>query len=378
MTVRHAGSCGVCAAVIPDGSDVCPRCGVRVAPPSAPPETTDLPTLLAGAVRAGSGPRVGAVLLDVVVGVLLAVPLVVGLLRGPGDDALATALAVVGAVLLVAYVVTTWVMHARTGRTLGRLALGLRTVDLFTGLPLGLARGPVGRWADAVVLDVRSGRDPARTVPDAALRPLAAIATDGYRPPTSPAPAAAPAPAPLAPQPPAGPAFAPTPAALPAPPAAAGSGAGSSAGAAGWTPPPPVAPIPATPTTPWTPGAVVVAIDDGQRFEIRGTALVGRNPQPAPDEQVHVLIPLNDLSRSVSKTHASLRWDGTVLWVADRGSTNGTRVVDPTGARTPVGMHGEQSVHPGSRIELGDRTVTVEVPAGSYPTGSHPTHGRPA
>lgn len=73
-------------------------------------------------------------------------------------------------------------------------------------------------------------------------------------------------------------------------------------------------------------------------------------------------MPVNDLSRSVSKTHASLRWDGRHLWVADRGSTNGTIVLTAQGERSAASADGV-AVEPGSRLELGDRWVAIEAPA---------------
>jgi pSer/pThr/pTyr-binding forkhead associated (FHA) protein len=113
---------------------------------------------------------------------------------------------------------------------------------------------------------------------------------------------------------------------------------------------------------------VTIVFDDGQRFEVSGTVLVGRNPVPGPDERVDTLIPLNDLSRSISKTHASLRWDGRVLWVGDRGSTNGTVLGEATGARR-IGPQTEDAAVPGSRVNLGDRFFTIEPLGTTTPGG---------
>ncbi|EYR61924.1 phosphopeptide-binding protein, partial [Actinotalea ferrariae CF5-4] len=121
--------------------------------------------------------------------------------------------------------------------------------------------------------------------------------------------------------------------------------------------PPPVSPGPPAPPA-------VIVLDDGQRIEVRTVALLGRRPQPRPDEVVEVLVSMDDFARSVSKTHARLRWDGQVGWLVDRGSTNGTAVQDATGRRT-VGQDLEEQVLPGQQVHLGHRSFVLEVaPAG--------------
>ena len=116
--------------------------------------STDLPTLLAGGVRASAGARVAAGAIDLVSVAVVGLPLWLG--AGRGVDALVA----VGATALTGALVLGYRVSALTGRTLGRLALGLRTVDLFTGLPVGLRRPLAERWTGAVVLDLRLGRDP--------------------------------------------------------------------------------------------------------------------------------------------------------------------------------------------------------------------------
>lgn len=352
-------SCAACAATVPPQSDTCPRCGSRLAAPQAGTDGTGLPTLLAGAVPAGPGGRAGAAVIDVVVGAVVAIPLVLGAVAG------SPAMIVVGGLLLAAYVIGSWVAGSVTGRTVGKVATGLRTVDHLTGLPIGLRGHPADRWTRVAVLDVRTGRDPVATVAESVLQPLAQVVEGGFGPATAEMPRV---PAPAAPAAtPSHPATTP-----PAPlhpalsgPASAGvdqAPVSSVPGAAPATPPAPAGPPP-TPPTPTTPArdSVIIAVDDGQRFEIRGTALLGRNPQPLPGEPVDLLVPINDLSRSVSKTHATLRWDGHLLWVTDRGSTNGTAVRSMQGHR-PADQ-GEVPAAPGETVEVGDRTFFVEPAA---------------
>ncbi|MEE6281240.1 FHA domain-containing protein [Georgenia sp. MJ170] len=331
MTVAPAISCGVCATPVSTSAERCPSCGAATstAPATAP---SSLPTLLAGCRRAGAMPRALAVGVDVVLALGLALTAILG------PERLATAAWVATAL----YVLLTLIAVAVAGRTIGGLLAGIRTVDLFTGLPLGLGRVVIVWRADGITLDVRRGRDPARTVSHA--RPV----------PPRPAPAATGAgswgPAPAQPAPPH--ALRPPVSAAPAP------------GAQPTMRPEPPVPAPAPPAQPV---AMVVTTADGGRFTTTGTALLGRNPQPRDAEHVDALVPVNDLQRTVSKTHATLRWDGRTLWVTDRGSTNGTAVTDPAGTWRRLTPRVELPLEPGSTVHLGDQPVTVTTTAEGDP-----------
>jgi uncharacterized RDD family membrane protein YckC len=103
----------------------------------------------------------------------------------------------------------------------------------------------------------------------------------------------------------------------------------------------------------------VLVFDDGTEVEIGGQALVGRNPEPRQDEAIGYLINVADLSRSVSKTHVHVGFDQGAVWVTDRGSSNGTFLVDEDGS--------EQALHPevamllpaGCGVRFGDRRFTI-------------------
>lgn len=118
---------------------------------------------------------------------------------------------------------------------------------------------------------------------------------------------------------------------------------------------------PGTPATGTADGRSLV-FDDGTEVEIGGQALIGRNPEPRPGESVDYLINFADLSRSVSKTHLHLRLEQGTVWVTDRGSTNGSFLIDPAGS--------EQQLHPevpmllpaGYAVRFGDRSFTVGAP----------------
>ena len=138
MTVLLAASCGVCATPVPPAMAVCPRCGSRLEATVGAPARGNLPTLLLGGRRAGVGARVVAAVLDALCGVAVTALLVLGVAYG--TDIPSRAVAWLGAGLLLVCGASVWVVQALTGRTPGKLILGLRTVDLFTGLPLGFGR----------------------------------------------------------------------------------------------------------------------------------------------------------------------------------------------------------------------------------------------
>lgn len=381
-TTTGTAWCPVCTLPSPPGAAACPRCGTPLATPDG---VGGLPTLLAGAVPARPGSLAAAGALDGVAVVAGAAPLILGVAWSDGS------LVALGAVAVLAVVGGSLAAHWTSGRTLGRLALGLRTVDLFSGLPLGLHGTPAERWTGSVTLDVRRGRDTTRTTSAAVAALVARVAAElpratavGYgavaapsaAPAAPPAPPAPPAPAPTPPATaPAPPATAPLPTAAPAsPPAPAAQLPAAPPAAAPPTAPPAAAPTAAPHAGPAL-TAVVLTFDDGRRVELQGRALVGRAPQPTAGETVDTLIPVTDLSRSISKTHAALRWDGRVLWVADRGSTNGTVVVDGVSRYDVGGV--EHPAPPGARVELGDRSFVVgrggvpHAPHGSPGPGAH-------
>lgn len=116
-------------------------------------------------------------------------------------------------------------------------------------------------------------------------------------------------------------------------------------------------PIQATPSTPSS--TALLAFDDGTVVEADGVCLIGRQPVPAAGETADLIVAIQDFSRSVSRTHARVRWDGYVLWVLDRGSANGTVVTDTTRAVHQAGPVEEVPATPGARVSLGERYFIV-------------------
>lgn len=104
---------------------------------------------------------------------------------------------------------------------------------------------------------------------------------------------------------------------------------------------------------------VTVTFDFGQEILVSQSLLIGREPgtPTAPGMQV---FEWTDLSRTLSKTHLRLDWDGRVVWATDLGSTNGTAIeVDGQLRRLPAGER--VPLPPRCRLHLGDRFVTVAV-----------------
>ena len=102
-------------------------------------------------------------------------------------------------------------------------------------------------------------------------------------------------------------------------------------------------------------------MDTGQRIAlVAPRTLLGRAPVAiAPWEEADT-VPVTDPDRSISKTHLAVLLDGDRLSVRELGSTNGSAVVAADGARTTLLMGQDVVVPDGARVELGDRSFTVE------------------
>lgn len=290
---------------MPGGRDAssCGACGAVL------PQTTTCPrcwTPLVGtraatpAVSARPAPPTAAVLADVALLLLLASPVVLApALAWPGAATLLATL------LLIAVAASVLRAFRRTGRTPGAAVLGVRYADAFAGTPPGPGRWP---WQQ---IGTVSARPSAGGAASAAL-PAA--------PPTTPVQSVARARA-----------------------------TGTAAAAAAHVP-----------AQTQLRASGVVLVGGADRIRVAGTTLVGRSPAPAPGENVDDLVPVVDLDRTVSKTHALLRWDGSRLWVADRGSKNGTTVTNAAGTRV-LAPYTQEPVPPGATVGLGVRSFVVEA-----------------
>ena len=125
------------------------------------------------------------------------------------------------------------------------------------------------------------------------------------------------------------------------------------------------APVPAThapaPQAPARPRTFVLTLDTGEAMSVSGPGVIGRAPRPRDGERCDHVVTIDDPERSLSRTHARFGIDARGFWVADAGSGNGTVAVLPSGQSLVVGPDSPTHVPSGSTIRIGDRTVLVEL-----------------
>ena len=370
---------------------------------TTPAQTAPAPPRPVGAAPASGARRLGALLIDVVlIAVVYCGATAVGLAAGlpPGSVQAPTATTVVSglSVIALAAAMTAW-LWAR-GRTPGHRLLGLRwaawdgagpagarsvgwyALAGLVGIPtLGVAAivtlmvaDPQGRnWIDRVCGTVVVAARPDGPAAPRAAGGAAPRAAGGAMGPGASGPA---------------PAFVED--TQEQPPLTASQlrdrlGAAAAAGAAGG----PFAAIPAIPTVPTAPiapaaaakpigdgrifaptpapagpapaPAATLVMDTGQRIAlVAPRTLLGRAPVAVSPWEKADTVPVTDPDRSISKTHLAVLLDGDRLSVRELGSTNGSAVVAADGARTTLLMGQDVAVPDGARVELGDRSFTVE------------------
>ncbi len=367
---------------------------------------------------APSGRRAAAFTVDAAAYALAASPAIVGAVllanaivgsdattgADPSSLVLPLVLVAVGQLLVTAFGITQLAMHGRRGVTLGKRALGLRSVQVadfgragfwrvvlrvlvlwasqavlpLVGPALMFASGlqdPEQRgrsWLDRVgrcwVLDVREGLDPfdlkalrhARRqldAPAASVARMPSLATDRGLDEATFIPQARSASGVVAAVPEAG-AWTPPPIAAPAASSAAVPPPGVPAVAASAAVPAPA--VATAPTRSLAPAAVF-AFDDGSRLDASGTGLLGRRPARAEgDPAGTLLVPLADDSMGISKTHARFEVDDAGIWITDRWSRNGTSVAAPGRAPVELVPGARTRVDGGTKVELGGRWFVVE------------------
>jgi hypothetical protein len=122
-------------------------------------------------------------------------------------------------------------------------------------------------------------------------------------------------------------------------------------------PSPPTAPV----TVPPRASSWRLALPGGAApVRVTSSVLVGRNPAASDDWPDATLLTVDDLTSSVSKTHALLEIDGGALWVHDLNSTNGSFVV--VGDEVVEVSPGTRSAVPdGADLELGEYVMRIEL-----------------
>lgn len=98
---------------------------------------------------------------------------------------------------------------------------------------------------------------------------------------------------------------------------------------------------------------------DGQVVETSGYGIVGRKPTAERlSDQVDAstdvaLVSIADDSRSISRVHFAFGPFDGLLWIADAGSGNGTRLIYPDGSSFALEPGVRYEVDPGSRVTFG-------------------------
>ena len=107
------------------------------------------------------------------------------------------------------------------------------------------------------------------------------------------------------------------------------------------------------------PVLAVLMWDDGSPMAVYERTVCGRNP---PQEDGAVARALRDETLSLSKTHFEIGGDRAGAWIIDRFSTNGTTLVRD-GERVGLAAGLPTTLRAGDRLEFGDRSAVVGVPA---------------
>ncbi|WP_147463631.1 FHA domain-containing protein [Cellulomonas triticagri] len=106
-------------------------------------------------------------------------------------------------------------------------------------------------------------------------------------------------------------------------------------------------------------GPVVLVLASGEQVAVTGPGLIGRRPHAEGGPWSHVLAVV-DPEQSVSSTHLAFRPVPGGLEVVDRGSTNGTVLVDPDGKPWTLVPAQPAHVTAGWTLVLGTYRIPVE------------------
>ena len=321
-------SCGRCGAPLTPANAYCTRCGVLSVAAAPGAALGPYSGMLGGVVTASATRRYWSVAIDLAPLAILAGGTVAAAVSARETGAGGLIVALLCALLLVGG--AQLLLLIGTGRTLGRWLLGLRTVDDLSGSPVGLRRLPsalVGLIGSrsTVTADLRRGRDPHTP----ARNPLGTAQLAQVSAQSG------------------------------APTRREGRRRMLATDADdGYAPQARIAPF------------VTIVLDNDQPQQVETSLLIGRRPDIRAGDDVHPLFAWTDLSRTLSKSHALVTWSGTLLWVTDLGSANGTTLVTASGERRPLLPGQPTAAAPGWRVELGDRHFDILAPEAVTATGT--------
>lgn len=103
---------------------------------------------------------------------------------------------------------------------------------------------------------------------------------------------------------------------------------------------------------------VILVEEDRLTYQIASTLLLGRNsPGETRDDLDVDLSSYNALTLGVSRTHAQLRRENSLIYLHDMNSTNGTRI---NGRKLPVNI--ERLIRDGDEVLLGNLRLVILLP----------------
>ena len=108
--------------------------------------------------------------------------------------------------------------------------------------------------------------------------------------------------------------------------------------------------------------SATAVLDSGIRLTLPASLVIGRNPVAADAGAASEVFQWTDLTRTMSKSHVQLEWDGQHAWATDLGSTNGSTLQD-SGQPIPLTAFSRTAVPIGAVLSLGDRSLVVELSA---------------
>lgn len=104
-----------------------------------------------------------------------------------------------------------------------------------------------------------------------------------------------------------------------------------------------------------------LTLPDGQQVLVEQTTLVGRDPAQNEQWPDAILLPVTDVAKTVSKTHAALELTASgQLSVHDLNSTNGVFIEYPGSAEESVEPGQPTVIEHGAELSFGQFTVAVE------------------
>jgi len=121
-------------------------------------------------------------------------------------------------------------------------------------------------------------------------------------------------------------------------------------------PPVPLLAEPEAPQLQYAPASQVATLrfTTGDVAQVVGRAVIGREPEAAPEaiEEAVQHIEVADTTKTMSRLHAEVVWNGGRFWLIDRGSGNGTFLY-PNSGKLELRPHEPVEVADGDTIEFG-------------------------